>query len=59
MRWPWKHQADSKRQDRAADARLRDAEALVAESRKSTAKLNREISKNGFTELFSQAMRRA
>lgn len=56
MRWPWKRPAGAGRDDRAADARLRNAKALAVEARQVTAKLRHEIEQNGFTELFQQAM---
>lgn len=49
MRWPWKRPAGAGRDDRAADARLRNAKALAGEARQVTAKLRQEIEKNGFT----------
>lgn len=64
MRRPWKRPAGAGRDDRAADARLRNAKALAGEARQVTAKLRHEIEKheiekNGFTELFQQAMGRS
>lgn len=56
MRWPWKRQRDAKKQDRAAEARLVNAKKLAGEARVVTARLRSEIEKNGFTELFQQAI---
>jgi hypothetical protein len=57
MGWLWRRPG-AERQDRAADERLRRAEALAAEARIARAKVRRELNKNGFTELFQQAMER-
>lgn len=49
---------DAKQEAARSEERRQDVERLVARSRSVTADLRRELDKNGFTELFQQAMRR-
>jgi len=55
--WHWsKSGRDPEQQDIEAESRLEAAKQLAEQSRITTAKLRREVNKNGWTELLSQAM---
>lgn len=67
MMWPWKRQqlaiervnrevAQAAAEKAAAERRREDARKQAVRSNAVTARLRREIEKNGFTELLQQAM---
>lgn len=67
MIWPGKRRARDKNRrseevaeamDQEADARLAETRRLADESRKVDAAKRRELDKNGWTELFAQALAR-
>jgi hypothetical protein len=53
--WHWMHRESPERQDKEAEKRLTEARKLAAKSRVVTAALQRELDKNGWTELLQDA----
>lgn len=57
--WPWNRRlAEAERELAEADVRAKQADELAEESRVVGARYWQQVEKNGFTELFQQAMRR-
>lgn len=56
--WHRRNREGPERQDREAEHRLNDARKLAAQSRVVTARLRREVDKNGWTELLQEAWAR-